>query len=96
MEIFPVPPSDLEYKSPMCSTANASNLNYTLVVTVEMSMRDDECGPQQLSDIVRYLWNHNTMSHFIILKSLVYQNHAYDTLKQPSINISNTISVDSH
>ena len=54
MEIFAVPPSDLEYKSPMCSTANASNLKYTLVVTVEMSVRDDECGPQQLSDIVRY------------------------------------------
>ena len=55
MEIFAVPPSDLEYKSPMCSTADASNLKYTLVVTVEMSMRHDECGPQQLSDIVRYL-----------------------------------------
>ena len=49
-----MPPSDLEYESsPMRSTATTSSLKYALVVTVEMSMRDDECGPQQLSDIVR-------------------------------------------
>jgi len=53
MDIFAVPSSDLIYKAPMNSTGSTSNLKYALVVTVEMSMRDDELGPQQLSDIVR-------------------------------------------
>ena len=56
-----MPVSDLEYESPMNNAGTTSSLKYALVVTVEMSIRDDECGPQQLSDIVRYLviqWNH--------------------------------------
>ena len=65
IEIFAVPPSDLEYESPVNSNGTTNSLKYTLVVTVEMSMRDDEHGPQQLSDIVRYLC------------SLVYQNLVY-------------------
>lgn len=55
IEIFAVPPSYLEYESPVNSTGTTNSLKYALVVTVEMSMRDDEHGPQQLSDIVRYL-----------------------------------------
>jgi len=70
MEILAVPPSDLEYEPPMNGAGTTSSLKYVLVVTVEMSMRDDERGPQQLSDIVRYLviqWNHKYgLSTFII------------------------------
>lgn len=55
IEIFAVPPSYLEYESPVNNTGMTNSLKYALVVTVEMSMRDDEHGPQQLSDIVRYL-----------------------------------------
>ena len=63
MEIFAVPPSDLEYESPMCSTATTNRLKYALVVTVEMSTRDDECGPQQLFDIVRLEPQYNEPFH---------------------------------
>ena len=55
MEIFAVPPSDLEYESLINNAGTTSSLKYALVVAVEMYMRDNECGPQQLSDIVRYL-----------------------------------------
>ena len=48
-EIKAVPPTDLEYASLLSDAAPSS---YTLLVTVEMS-RNDEMGPQQLSDIVR-------------------------------------------
>ena len=46
-----MPLSDLEYESQTRSSLTTSSLTYSLVVTVEMSRRD-ELGPQQLSDIV--------------------------------------------
>ena len=56
IEIFAVPPTDLEYESPVNSNGTTNSLKYTLVVTVEMqSMRDDGHRPQQLSDIVNIL-----------------------------------------
>lgn len=55
IEIFAVPPSYLEHESPVNNTGMTNSLKYALVVTVEMSMRDDEHGPQQLSDIVAHI-----------------------------------------